>query len=247
MLRVLIVGLLGLTLLGCASTQAPQEVSLTNTPSISYKLPSDQSIDIKFNEFRYCANASGTTCTQTNLLSFARENGQMVVTRTNGTMTGTKGVRFIVNEMTEKQGDISTVTYQPLKRIPVETGFVIMGTPDLNISEYLSSTQFSKKFEVDSEYPADSVKANFDRLMNKAKSDFRIFGNTESTLDLEDYYFIDLPSAKVVMLIEAFPYRKGSKVVVNAVIQTRQSNKGIIDVAEIIREVEKKVISVVSS
>ncbi|MCZ4337636.1 hypothetical protein [Shewanella colwelliana] len=244
--RVMVVALLA-SLAGCKVTQPSADVPLTNMPSVSYKLPLDQSVDISFNAYNRCVNSGSNGCTKYDSIKFGRKAGNVVVERRVHNGVAGSGSVYTINETTERTSDSSIVTYQPVKMSSYQQGLLLpFPIPKMDIANYLSNTQFKKKFELNSEYPSQSVKANFDRMMNKARSDFRFYG-TNSRLDLEDYYMVDVDGAKVVMLVETFPYRNGSKVVVNAVVQTHKSNTGIIDVAAIMKSVEEQVSKVINS
>ena len=246
--KVITVALFASTLAACKSTPPPADVSLTNTPSVSYKLPLDQKVDISFNTYNKCVSYGDSGCTKYDSIKFGRQSGDVVVTRRVHNGISGSGAIYTINETTERTADSSIVKYQPVKMSSYQQGLILpFAVPSMDIAGYLSNTQFKTKFEINSEYPSQSVKANFDRMMNKARRDFRIYGNTNSKLDLEDYYMVDVEGAQVVMLVESFPYRNGSKVVVNAVVQTRKSSNGVIDVAAIMKSIEEKVAQVVNS
>lgn len=244
--RILAAALLA-SLAGCKATPPPADVPLTNTPSVSYKLPLDQSVDISFYEHNRCVSSGSNGCTKYDSIKFGRKAGNVVVERRVHNGVAGSGSVYTITETTKRTSDASIVTYQPVKMSSYQQGLILsFPVPQMDIADYLSNSQFKTKFEVNSEYPSQSVKANFDRMMNKARSDFRFYG-TNSQLDLEDYYMVDVDGAQVVMLVETFPYRNGSKVVVNAVVQTHKSNTGIIDVAAIMKSVEEQVAKVVNS
>lgn len=246
--KIISVALLASSLVACKSTPPPADVSLTSNPSVTYKLPLDQSVDIKFDTYNRCVEYGDSgSCMKSQLLKFERKAGNVVVERRVASPINSAGSIYTIQETSERDENASVVTYQPLKLSVYETGLLAPNAPRVDLSGYLSRTQFSTKFEINSDFPSASVKANFDRLMNKARSDFRIYGNTNSDLDLEDYYMVDVDGAQVVMLVESFPYRNGSKVVVNAVVQTRKSSNGVIDVAAIMKSLKEKVGEVVSS
>ena len=69
---------------------------------------------------------------------------------------------------------------------PYQHEFILpFDVPSIDIAAYLKNSQFKTKFEINSEYSSQSVKANFDRLMKKAHGRFRIYGSN-SKLGLED-------------------------------------------------------------
>lgn len=246
--KIITVALLASSLVACKSTPPPADVSLTNNPSITYKLPLDQSVDIKFDTYNRCVEYGDSgSCMKSHMLKFERKAGNVVVERRVASPINSAGSKYTIQETTSRDGGNSIITYQPLKLSSYETGLLAPNAPKIDLADYLSTTQFSTKFEINSDFPSVSVKANFDRLMNKARNDFRVYGNTSSDLDLEDYYMVDVEGAQVVMLVESFPYRNGSKIVVNAVVQTRKPSNGVIDVAAIMKSLEEKVGEVVNS
>ncbi|MEI8654058.1 hypothetical protein P4S57_15885 [Pseudoalteromonas sp. Hal273] len=245
--KVMTVAMLASALTACKSTPPPAEVQLTNIPSVSYKMPLDQSIDISFNAYNTCVSSGDSGCVKYDSIKTAESSGDFLVEKRvhNGTIGS--GAVYTIKQSTERTADANIVTYQPVKMTPYQQGFILpFAVPSIDIAAYLKNSQFKTKFEINSEYPSQSVKANFDRLMKKVHGRFRIYGSN-SKLGLEDYYMTTVDGAKVVMLVESFPYRNGSKVVVNAIIETKKSNKNVIDVAEILKSVKAKVAEVTNA
>ncbi|MCL1139384.1 hypothetical protein [Shewanella pneumatophori] len=246
--KVITTALFAATLTACKSTP-PADVSLMDTPSVRYKLPLDRAIDIRFNTYNRCVNSGSSGCGKYDNIKLAQGKDSILVERRVHNGIAGSGAVFSIDKKTERTEKATIVTYQPVKMSSYHEGLLFsFGIPKLDITNYLSQSQFKTKFEVDSDYSSQSVKANFDRLMQKASRDFRIYEeNTNSKLDLEDYYMVDLDGAQVVMLIETFPYRDGSKVVVNAVVQSKETGSGLVDVSAILKSVEEKVSQVVKS
>ncbi len=248
--KIFTVALFASTLAACKSTPPPADVSLTNIPSVSYKLPLDQSIKINFDTYNKCVSSYQGRCDKYEKIKFVRKTGEVIVEKkTHNGLVGS-GAVYTINEKTERTADSSIVTYQPVKKSSYKQGLILpFAVPNMDITSYLSNIQFKTKFEINSDYPSQSVKANFDRLMKKAHRGFRYHGSTSTTskLALEDSYMVDVEGVQVVMLVESFPYRNGSKVVVNAVVQTRKSNSGVIDVTTIMKRIEEKVTEVINS
>lgn len=245
--KVITVALFASALVACKSTPPPADVPLTNLPAVSYKLPLNQPIDISFNTYNICESYGDKGCTKYGSIKFGNESGNVIVEKRTHNGTIGSGAVYTVNETTERTSESNIVTYQPVKMSSYQQGLILpFPVPSMDIVDYLSNTQFKTKFEINSEYPSQSVKANFDRLMNKVRKNFRIYGSN-SKLALDDYYMLDVEGAKVVMLVESFPYRNGSKVVVNAVVQTQKSNNNVIDVDSIIKSVEAKIAKVINS
>ena len=233
---------------GCSATQVAEPVSLTNNPNVRYKLPVDQSIDIFFEQYNKCNKYANGACNETERLSFKRGPGRLIVERRIADPLSHSAAIYTVEEKTVRQGNSNIITYQPLQMKPDEKSFLVSRPlPTLDIGQYLSTTQFKTKFEVDSDYPANAVKANFDRLMNKARRGFRAFDSTDSNLSYDDYYQTELEGALVVILVESFPYRSGSKVVVNAIVQVIPKSGGTIDLVDIMDKVETEVKRVINA
>ncbi len=233
---------------GCSATQVAEPVSLTNNPSVRYKLPVNQSIDIFFEQYNKCNEYANNTCSETERLSFKRGPGRLTVERRVSDALSHSAAVYTIEEKTVREGNSNIITYQPLQMTPDEKSFLVSRPlPTLDIGQYLSTTQFKTKFEVDSDYPANAVKANFDRLMNKARRGFRAFDSTDSDLSYDDYYQTELNGALVVLLVESFPYRSGSKVVVNAIVQIIPKSGGTIDLIDILNKVEAEVERVIKA
>ncbi|MEW9798552.1 hypothetical protein [Alteromonas sp. CYL-A6] len=238
-----IFGITALT--GCKQTAPVVEQPITNAPSVQYKVPADMNFDLSFNSFNRCLKRSDDgSCFRSDRLTVNKASGELVVRREiSEPFTGAQ-TQYKIREKITRSGDINTITYQPMTVLKKDGGLLLpIPAPDLDIADYLSTTQFTYKFEVDSQYPSDSVKANFDRLMNKTSDSFRFYGaeTTSSTLKLQDSYMYDLGDAFSVILVESFPYRNGSKVVVNVIIETKQTPNGVIDVEKLLNQVKSKV------
>ncbi|WP_341758243.1 hypothetical protein [Candidatus Tisiphia endosymbiont of Ditula angustiorana] len=86
-------------------------------------------------------------------------------------------------------------------------------------------------FELNSEYNGDSIKANFDRLLGKDSTNYR--------LNLNDEQF-DIS-------IKIYPYRNGTKVVADITIYNQKTKNGVINVIQKIERVKEEIRRIVNS
>lgn len=259
--RSLTIVLLGFSLVACNATNPIGPVSLTsieqqvedltNSPKVTYKLPQEQSTEIGFNSFKM--RCLPKICDQYEALKYSREEqGINVEYRLYGSLRNkSAGVVYTVSETIETQDDIKAVTLQPVKKLSEREKKLVIDVeaPEFDIVKYLSEASFDTNFEFNSDFQPTSVKANFDRLLKRADVRFVDNFNTVSNLDLEEHYTVTLDGADVLVRVEVFPYRNGSKAVVYALLQTNSTanTAGVIDVSAMMSTLKGKIKDIVNS
>lgn len=111
-----------------------------------------------------------------------------------------------------------------------------------NIIEFYSDVNTPEKFEVDSQYPADSVYANFKRL---AKS----YNSKEQKIDgvsYKDQFYLTVDKTEVKFVVNSYPYRQGSKVIVTAWLSPIV-NGNTVDFVTLKAKFKEKITSIVNS
>lgn len=100
--------------------------------------------------------------------------------------------------------------------------------------------------EINSEFSPDSVYANFVRLLTpRARREGERDRVTGKIYKHE--FFAGLRGAQIPFVIETFPYRNGSKVVVNASLPTLETSPGQCDFRALVREFQQRLQGVVKA
>lgn len=237
---------LALVLTSCSqiTPKAPVSEKLTNASSVTYRLPSNVKTDLPFERHSRFVNEG-----RFSRLGYKGSDLIQVEHRIDNGTAGS-GVVYEVSKKVETIDGIAVVTFTPVSKREYQEGLILpFPVPELDIHSYLSNTQIKHKFEIDSEFPAQSIKANFDRLHRKVNArSFSLYDEIKSDLKLQDAYRLDLNNGAVAVLnVQSFPYRNGSKVVFDVVIQTRKHSDLIIDVVSIVKQIEEIALSTVQA
>ncbi len=161
----------------------------------------------------------------------SKHNGLLIERRTDNGVAGS-GVIYNVDVNTISKPDSTWVILTPKTQETYQQGVVLpFPVPDFDIESYLSSAVFDYVFELNSEYNGDSIKANFDRLLGKDSTNYR--------LNLNDEQF-DIS-------IKIYPYRNGTKVVADITIYNQKTKNGVINVIQKIERVKEEIRRIVNS
>ena len=104
--------------------------------------------------------------------------------------------------------------------------------PDFDLESYLTSATVEHDFELNSEFPVESIRATFDRMLEKS-------GDND--------YELHLSNASVSIRIKIDPYRNGSKILINAKLFSMKPMSNIIDVSKSISELESYIKNIINS
>lgn len=117
------------------------------------------------------------------------------------------------------------VTFTPKHQKTYKQGLVLpFPIPDFNIQSFLSSGALDYELELNSIYPADSIKANFERLLYREPL-------------LQD----------ALVETKVYPYKNGSKIVLYVSIYGSMSVDGVIDLNAKLAEIKKQIQRVINS
>lgn len=113
------------------------------------------------------------------------------------------------------------------------------------LKDSLSELTYSWKFEMDSTYSSEAVYANFQRLTRAEKysSGYKDRG-TEKIL--KNRFWVTVDSVEIPVTLEAYPYRSGSKAVVNAELKPIVEGNTL-DFAKTVKLLEARVAEIVKS
>lgn len=160
---------------------------------------------------------------------------------------------YNVSKTITETDDAMIVEFTPNTVLKVSEALVIgFAIPQLNIYDYLTRTQIKTSFEIDSEFPSTSVKANFDRLLPKVRYVNRYIKTNRQSIDSnlkqQDLYeMVVSDQAKVFINIQTFPYRNGSKVITEAFVEVNSEGNSEINLVEIMKNVQTKVQNIIAA
>lgn len=104
--------------------------------------------------------------------------------------------------------------------------------PEFDLESYLISAKVKYNFELNSEFPAESIRANFDRMLEKSEN---------------NYYMFSLNEASILMNVKVYPYRNGSRIFIEAELSNMRAINNIINVTKNILALEKYIKNIVNS
>jgi hypothetical protein len=145
------------------------------------------------------------------------------------------GIKYLVNYDVKQKENSYSLTLKPTQSTAYQEGLigkfdVPSFTPD-ELQNTIRNGLVYYKFEVDSKYNEESIRANFKRL------------STESS---RHYYFMNRDK-KVRFTFNTSPYRNGSKVIIKAAIPAAETTENTFDFGVLENEVKAKMIEIVKA
>jgi len=123
------------------------------------------------------------------------------------------------------------ITFNPKTVKTYQNGLILpFLLPTFDLTSYLASASVVYKFEMISEYPVNSIKANFDRILKSDSSSYQL----------------QLPDCIAVMEVKIYPYRKGSKVEIIANLSKMRPADSVINVSTKIKALEMRIKTIVN-
>lgn len=174
----------------------------------------------------------------------------LVHSRTHNGTAGS-GVKYTVNyEVKPGSGGGYSVDFQPKSRSEYQQGligkFPVPPFSESALRSYLKSFTLRYKFDIDSPYGSDSIMANFARLgvvRNSAKG----FADPVTGKIYKQYFQMDYAGTTTNYTVEIFPYRSGSKAVVNMELPVVETSPNTVEFERIISDLRKQLTSIVQS
>jgi len=205
----------------------------------TYVIPASQDLIMENNglvkDINFRGFSSGSKNARDSLrFQKATENSFIVHRRIDNGMAGS-GIRYLVNYEIKQENSGYSVTMKPSQSTAYQEGLIgkfdvpTFGPEELQNTIRKGSVFF--KFEIDSQYSVDSVKANFKRLSKKAGR-----GN-----------FITNRDREVPFEFKAVPYRDGSKVTMEVVIFASETSKNTFDFGVLEKEIKAKLTEIVKA
>lgn len=127
-------------------------------------------------------------------------------------------VRYQVKVDTKEQADRFIVTFTPISKEAVRgcgplcaDHYSVPDFPESELIRFLCRAIITINIEIDSPYNTDSTYANFRRLLKEEIPDKKLPSKIQKTL-----FIFAKNSTRIRLSVEVFPYRNGSKAVINA-------------------------------
>ncbi len=158
-------------------------------------------------------------------------NGNMQVeSRVDNGIAGS-GLIYSIKVESRAENDSTVVALTPYHVKPYQDGLILpFPVPKFDLEKYLSSASVFYKFEFVSEFIPSSIKANFDRFLGSYGPDYKL-----QTNDFSSH-----------LNVKIYPYRNGSKVIVNSKIFNMKKSQGVINVSDYITTLSAEIKKIVN-
>jgi len=165
-------------------------------------------------------------------------NSFVVHVRTDNGVAGS-GVRYSVGFNIEESGAGYSVVLKPETRSTYQQGligkFPVPTFFDSDLRTYLTSLQLVYRFEVDSPYNSESVTANFMRRA-KPRTDRQGWADPVTGKIYSTSFTSRLRGKDLLYTVQVYPYRNGSKAVINAIVQGVETSPDTVDFGVLIKD-----------
>lgn len=170
--------------------------------------------------------------------------------RTDNGVAGS-GVKYAVAyKMTDKGVGGYTVEFAPQSRSEYQQGligkFPVPPFDEDVLRRYLKSFTLQYKFEIDAQYGSDAIMANFLR-MGIVKTHARGFADPVTGKIYKQYFQINYGGATANYTVQVFPYRTGSKAVINMELPVVETSQDTVEFERIITDLRKQLTTIVQS
>ncbi|MDY0212853.1 MAG: hypothetical protein RBR06_07585 [Desulfuromonadaceae bacterium] len=256
--RIATFSLSAFALAACVSTGPNKAPEISATPisieAITYNVPNSEGVIrsgglIKDLSFPSMSRFIGTGHYE-RLLYQDKTPSTFVVHRRVDNGTAGSGIKYTVGYTVTDSNSGYSVSLKPQEYITYQQGLIgKFPIPNYGVSDLrntLASSTLYYKFDIDSPYSSESVYANFLRLVKHVS--FRPGEKDPVTGKIfKDRFVLTSRNNEVRFVIEAYPYRNGSKVIVSAAIPGAETSQNVIDFGVLIREIEQKLLEVVKA
>lgn len=161
--------------------------------------------------------------------------------RTDNGVSGS-GIRYNVGYAVRENAKGYEVTFSPKSRSTYQQGligrFPLPDFTDTNLRQHISGLQIIYKFEVDSQYNTDSVTSNFLRN-TEARTARQGWADPVTGKIYSTYYVAKLRGKEMPFVVQVFPYRNGSKAVINATIPGLETSPNTVDFDILIKDARR--------
>lgn len=234
------------------STAATATGAPVAMPAITYIVPTNVAYVSQngvVNDLRFATYDRGSSVDH-EMLSVKRDGATLVVElkRANSSNVGS-AVVYRVGVATEKIENGYKVELKPLSFSTYKQGLISFGLPQFterNLEAFLMSPMLHYRIEIDSPFNSESTFASLKRLLASrplAKGERDPVTNKIFT----QQFVLPYRGKEVLLTAEAFPYRNGSKVVMNLRLPSVFTSPNTIDYNVILDEVALRMREVIAS
>lgn len=212
----------------------PEKSSSTEITNlkITYVIPQSISSSKGINGLSFMNRQWGRDTKQEKIIVSFDNKILKVERRTDNGVAGS-GRIYYIGIIKTNQLNNTLITLQSESMSTYQDGLILpFPLPEFDLQSYLTSATIEYNFELNSEFPADSVRANFDRILTKSSN---------------NDYQLNLNNASAFLSIKVHPYRKGSKVLIDSRLFGMKHTNSIIDISKSIFELENYIKDVVNS
>lgn len=233
---------IGALLVGTASVWQCARAAEPNSSVVTVKVPlsdavarSGQFSGYRFDFVRSTRKGEGTDYQR--LIVKELPNGELQLHRRNDNGVAGSGVVAIVRVAREESASEVMFNFELLSTSTYQEGlFLKKAVPAFSLREALLEGAVTAKFETDSDYGVDAVRANFKRMAMLA-----------ATPGGKETWRLSTPSGQQYVQLEFFPYRSGAKVTTVATISARETSPGVIDFGQLLQELQAAVRTIVKA
>jgi hypothetical protein len=169
--------------------------------------------------------------------------------RTDNGVAGS-GIKYLVNYDVQESPQGYQVKFTPQSRTSYQTGLIgKFPLPDFDepqLRSYLTSLQLVYRFEIDSPFNSESVMSNFLRLA-KPKVHSQGWADPITGKSYGRYFISEVRGKSFQYVVEVYPYRNGSKVVISAIVPGVETSAQTVDFAILINEARQTLESIAKS
>lgn len=163
--------------------------------------------------------------------------GKLQFHRRNDNGVAGSGVLATVKYSVEESPTDVTMKFDQAEVSSYQEGLILKkAVPAFSLKEVLLGGSVYARFELDSDYAVDAVRANFKRL-----------AMLSGTPGGKETWRLTTPSGQQYVQVEFFPYRNGAKITASAVIVGRETSAGVIDFVKLLDEVQGAVRAVANA
>lgn len=228
-----------------------KSVQLKNQQELKVVIPYDKEVNaVRFTRFEFVGQSWGRSTKQEQISTKGNVEGGFFVERRTDNGTSGSGKIYQVNCAVEKNKDNMVIKFQPVAYKTYQQGlilpFKVPSFTEQELIEYIAKQSVFLSLELTSPYNTESTYANFMRLTENISG---LRGEKDSiTAKLyKGQFVLSSKYGKVVFSLETFPYRNGSKAVINLAIPGSFTSDNEVDFVVIIKEIKAQLENIVNS
>lgn len=167
-------------------------------------------------------------------LSYQFNDEELLIERSTDNGVVGSGIIYNVRYKSTPKGENRIVTFSPYMKHPYQEGLIMpFPVPSFDITSYLSRAKMESDFEVNTEYPKESILGSIER-----------FGYKKC---INQNCSIEFNNNSYGLLLKVFPYRNGSKLVAHITIFTKEPHDNIINVRKLFNDIKSHITEIATS